>query len=36
MVIRPYEFGQVPIATPIAKGSMAIWGGFETHPHQVT
>ena len=31
MVIRPYEFGQVPIATPIAKGSIVKGGGKVGH-----
>ena len=31
MVIRPYEFGQVPIATPIAKGSIVKGGGKTYH-----
>ena len=30
-VIRPYEFGQVPIATPIANGSIVKGGGKVGH-----
>ena len=31
MVIRPYEFGQVPFTTPIANGSIVKGGGKVGH-----